>query len=363
MTLLHSGRPPQEAWAPFLYTAKIRHSQDGGTTTRRYMLRDTVPVEPIEITFADLRPVVRFHRLSGTDLPFSRDFDEVYVYQNRLYREFTLKEGGWITPAATFEKDTRIARQWEAFMVAMVPGAPWNYAQLATFPLLQGFTIEEQSQAGKWTRWRVIESDHAHAWAETHARYRGSVLVCEDAVLVETMAPTWFVAPHGPVYNPTRPWRTMQRCFQLDALDDVAVFMGLPPGAKPSVGGTLDLRDLPAGNFDRSAVEIAITALGYAVELGQQTSSAERATAGVTAPYDRLRLLYRRKIAPSAAEAEGILADAERLHAALSPIYRSRRYFLPRATRFMTEARLRFTIEHDKASRLSDEDMAALAGL
>lgn len=363
MTLPLSEKSPQEAWAPFLYTAKVRHSQDGGTTTRRYLLRDVVPIEPIQVSFAELRPVVRFKRPFRSHVPFSRAIDEVYSYADRLYRPFTFQDGASIPPSAAFAIDTPVALEWERWMIAMVPDAPWKYSELEGFPLLRASTMDEQVKAGRWTHWRTIESDHAREWAETHARYRGSVLIGGGAVFIETSAPTWYAAPSCPIYHPTRPWNMSQRSFHLDAKNDVSVFFGLGTGVEAGADGVLELCDLPAADFDRTAVEIAMEALKFSVEVGKQTSSQERALVGVKEPYERLRLMHRRREAPSRLEVEGIFSDMERLHEALSPAYRSKRYFLPRATRFVTETRLRFAIEVDKASQLSNDDRAALFGL
>lgn len=336
------------SWAPFYYTARVRlPTERGSVSTRRYILQDTVPIEPIEVSPAELRLVVRYR---------STEFvDEVFEHGGRLYRRFRL-------PDAAYDDRQYIEQHWIGWMVSVVPGAPWTWARLENYPCSKAPTLDEIYVMDP--RSRVVESDRTVRWGEAHARHVGSVLIVGDDVLVETKAPTWVTTADMLIYDAFRLIGCHPRRFDLAEIDQLTHFRTELGQRVPAPRqGRLELCELTPAGFEGRAVAIAIEALDFAAEIGRQTDAGRRKIRGVAEPYLQMQDLRRRESPPKASEVWDVVDMASRLHAALQYDYRSSRIFKSRAKRFIDTAVLRLRIENEAANDLSSDDLEALVGL
>ena len=353
------------AWAPFRYEAKV--SVYDGRVWRRRKLRvwDRVPVDPVEVTRADLLPVVRVKPIEtnvpGDFCPFG---DEVFTYRDRLFRRFA--PGGRPIPARDLlvNPSEAVAAEWNAWTFALHPRLPWHYERLDHFPRCATPDLEAIVQDGGWTAWGMVENDRAVRWAEAYARHEGSMLIVGDEVYIETVAPTWSIRNvcASLVYTPDRCLRRRRRNFPLAAKEEALEWrrLAMRERGKAFEDAQVTLCEL-APDFAGAVAAIAIEGLEVAAMMRGQSTVAERIEAGLAAECDALAAMYRQEKPPEAWRAEEILNTIERVHRALG--YRALTVW-QRVQEFLEEAKPRLDRERARmADELSEDDLAALEGL
>lgn len=324
-----------------------------------------VPVDPVEVTRADLLPVVRVKPIEtnvpGDFCPFG---DEVFAYRDRLFRRFA--PGGRPIAARDLlvNPSEAVAAEWNAWTFALHPRLPWHYERLDHFPRCATPDLEAIVQDGGWTAWGMVENDRAVRWAEAYARHEGSMLIVRDEVYIETVAPTWSIRNvcASLVYTPDRCLRRRRRNFPLAAKEEALAWrrLAMRERGKAFEDAQVTLCEL-APDFAGAMAAIAIEGLEVAAMMRGQPTVAERIEAGLAAECDASAAMYRQEKPPEAWRAEEILNTIERVHRALG--YRALTVW-QRVQEFLEEAKPRLDRERARmADELSEDNLAALSGL